>query len=64
MSTSTPDHGSTVTPIKSAPWEAVQGMRAQQEEQGGEYPPPPGANARTHARQAGGRSAVALLRAP
>ena len=37
----TPDHGSTVTPLKGAQWEEVKKMRANVEEQGTEYPPPP-----------------------
>ena len=37
-----PDHGSTVTPIKGEPWSEVQAMRAAKGEQGDEYPPPPG----------------------
>ena len=43
---SSPDHGSTVTPLKSAAWEQVKAMRAAAEDQGDDYPPPPGARIR------------------
>ena len=37
------DHGSNVTPLKQAAWDQVKAMREKVEEQGDEYPPPPGA---------------------
>ena len=58
---SSPDHGSTVTPLKSAAWEQVKAMRAAAEDQGDDYPPPPGA--RGNAPLAEGRGRTARRRA-